>query len=212
MNELSDNMESLSVYAGAAELCKGCRKCELACIAAHQAGMTIKDAAKERKNLEPRIHVIKHGEAKMPLQCRHCESAPCAAVCPTRALTQGTDGELRMLDEYCAGCGLCVMACPYGAISLSKVKMSEEEQASLERVEPRKVAVSCDMCREWRAREGKKVTACMEACSFKVLHLVPTKELRRALREGAAPRCLPPALPPPPEPPATAGAQPAAEA
>jgi carbon-monoxide dehydrogenase iron sulfur subunit len=179
-------MNSPQVYAIAAdaEKCKGCRRCELACIAAHN-NLTQKEAVKERKNFEPRVHVIKTETLKVPVQCRQCANAPCAAVCPLEALQQLEDGTIVMRPEYCAGCGLCVMVCPYGAISLTKVKMSEEEQASLGRTEPRRIAARCDLCLEWRAREGKEITACMEACPAGVFAFVPVEEYHRSLQEGA---------------------------
>jgi carbon-monoxide dehydrogenase iron sulfur subunit len=188
------NTTQLCAIVADAGKCRGCRKCELACIAAHN-DLTLKEAIKERKNLEPRVHVIKTDTVKVPVQCRQCENAPCARVCPLEALQQRENGEIIMRPEYCAGCGLCVMACPYGAISLSRIKMSEEEQAGMGRAEPRRIAVRCDLCQEWRAREGKEITACMEACADGVFAFIPLEEYHNALREGALPRRMPPAVP-----------------
>ena len=36
----------------------------------------------------------------------------------------------------------------------------------------REVAVRCDMCRAWREENGKKITACMEACPVRALSMV----------------------------------------
>ncbi|MDR2160540.1 MAG: 4Fe-4S dicluster domain-containing protein [Desulfovibrio sp.] len=182
-------MSETPVYAVFAdpEKCKGCRKCELACIAAHN-NFTLKEAVKERKNFEPCVHVIKTATVKVPIQCRQCEDAPCARVCPLEALQQRENGEIVMRTEYCAGCGLCVMSCPYGAISLSCVRASEEELASLGRAAPRRIAVRCDLCREWRAREGKELTACMEACPAGVFAFTLAKEYHKALSAGVLPR------------------------
>jgi carbon-monoxide dehydrogenase iron sulfur subunit len=187
------NTTDVCAIVADAEKCKGCRKCELACIAAHN-GFTLKEAIKERKNFEPCVHVIKTDTVKVPVQCRQCADAPCAQVCPLEALQQRENGEIVMRPEYCAGCGLCVMVCPYGAISLSNVRMTEEEQASLGRTEPRRIAMRCDLCREWRAREGKEITACMEACPAGVFAFMPVEEYHKALREGVPPRGLPPTV------------------
>lgn len=173
------------IYADA-DKCKGCRKCELACIASHNH-MTIKEAVKVRKDFEPRVHVIRTDTIKMPVQCRQCDEAPCARVCPTQALVQNEDGKIVMRTEYCAGCGLCVMVCPYGAVTRTFVKITEEEKARLERNEPRLVAVRCDLCREWREEEGKEVSACVEACPAGALRMIPVDEYRRIMRERMVP-------------------------
>lgn len=170
------------IYANS-DKCKGCRKCELACIASHN-GMTMKEAVKVRNEFEPRVHVVKTDTIKMPVQCRQCDEAPCASVCPTQALMQGSDGNIVMRTEYCAGCGLCVMACPYGAVTRTFVKITEEEKARLDRNEPRLIAVRCDQCQEWRKAEGKEVSACVEACPFGALRMIPVEEYR-AIMAGA---------------------------
>ena len=59
--------ERYVIYANA-DKCRGCRKCELACIASHNC-MTIKEAVKARKELEPRVHVVRTDTIKMPVQC-----------------------------------------------------------------------------------------------------------------------------------------------
>lgn len=161
--------------------CRACKKCELACIASHN-GVTIKEAAKMRKDHEPRVHVVKTENLKMPVQCRQCEEAPCALVCPTHALIQNKGEKVIMRTEFCAGCGLCVMACPYGAISKTFVEVTEDEKKRLERKDPRLISVRCDLCEQWRASEGKEVTACVEACAFGALSMMPIEEYRAMMR------------------------------
>lgn len=171
------------IYADS-DKCRGCKKCELACIASHN-GVTIKEAAKLRKDHEPRVHVVKTDTIKMPVQCRQCEDAPCALVCPTHALIQENHGKVIMRTEFCAGCGLCVMACPYGAISKSFVEITEGEKEHLARKDPRLISVRCDLCEQWRASEGKEVTACVEACSFGALNMMPLEDYRALIRGEA---------------------------
>ena len=101
------------------EKCKACRRCEIACIAAHH-GLTFKEALKKRDELVARVHVVKSGSVKSPISCRQCENAPCARICPTGALQQD-DGIVTMNAQICSGCQLCIMACPYGAISLESI-------------------------------------------------------------------------------------------
>ncbi len=171
------------IYADA-DKCRACRKCEVACIASHN-DLTIKEALKNRKDYTARVHVVKTDAIKMPVQCHQCAEAPCAAVCPTQALVQNDNGKIIMRTQFCAGCSLCIMACPYGAIDRAFIKLTEEEKARLDRSEPRIVAVRCDQCTEWRSKEGKNVSACMEACPAGALRMVPVEEYRRIICDGA---------------------------
>ena|GEM_PF-667254 len=162
--------------------CRACRKCELACIASHN-DMTMKEAVKNRKLFTPRVQVVKTDSVKMPVQCHQCRHAPCARVCPTKALVQ-VDGVVRMRVQYCAACKLCMMACPYGAISLSFIGLPEEDEGGREL--RRRVAVRCDLCADWRAREGKAQSACVEACPLHALVMVPLPEDEDAGGAGCA--------------------------
>lgn len=44
--------------------------------------------------------------------------SPDTAVCPTAAITRGVDGVAEVSPETCIACGLCVVRCPVGAISI----------------------------------------------------------------------------------------------
>ena len=48
----------------------------------------------------------------VPLQCMHCEDAPCVAVCPTGAAFIGADGIVGVDHGRCIGCLYCMAACP----------------------------------------------------------------------------------------------------
>ena len=47
----------------------------------------------------------------IPLQCMHCEDAPCAAVCPTHATYTTDSGVVLVNEEKCIGCNRCMEAC-----------------------------------------------------------------------------------------------------
>lgn len=149
--------------------CRACRKCEVACIAAHH-GMSFKEALKKRNELVSRVHVIKQGSLKVPVSCHQCANAPCVRVCPTGAL-RSDDGLVHMQVQHCIGCKMCILACPYGAISLETMGLPEEGETMAQRT-LRTVAVRCDLCVEWRKREGKSMPACVEACPAKARSLV----------------------------------------
>ncbi|MDL5362121.1 4Fe-4S dicluster domain-containing protein [Halalkalicoccus sp. NIPERK01] len=55
------------------------------------------------------------GETSLPMQCYHCENAPCVSVCPTNALQKKDNGFVEVVDDLCIGCQYCLSACPFGA-------------------------------------------------------------------------------------------------
>ena len=63
----------------------------------------------------PRLHVTRTPQGIMPIQCRHCEDAMCALVCPVRAITH-TANSIQINERLCIGCKMCALACPYGNI------------------------------------------------------------------------------------------------
>lgn len=176
--------------------CRACRRCEVACIAAHH-GMSFKEAMKHRDELVSRVQVVKTDGFKTTVRCHQCDHAPCANVCPTGALQQDPDGRIIMRVQYCVACKMCIAACPYGTITLDTIGMPTvdgEEGETLAQRARREVAVRCDMCRAWRMQNGKRITACMEACPAHALSLVladgsvveaPAPEKKPAAVEGA---------------------------
>lgn len=90
-------------------LCIGCNTCMAACTLVHKAAGL---------QSHPRLTVMRNATHTAPVLCRQCEDAPCAQVCPVRAIQQ--DGDAVVLNEtLCIGCKLCAMACPFGAITPS---------------------------------------------------------------------------------------------
>ena len=84
----------------------------------------------------------------MPLQCRHCEDAPCVAICPTKALHRAApDSPVTIDHERCIGCTCCVLVCPFGVISYDSANRS---------------IIKCDQCSE-RVERGER-PACVSAC------------------------------------------------
>jgi carbon-monoxide dehydrogenase iron sulfur subunit len=85
------------------------------------------------------------------MQCRHCEDAPCVAVCPSKALFKEAGGSAEnivVLDSgLCIGCKWCIEVCPFGVIKMNKSGSA---------------VIKCDLCVE-RLRAGEK-PACVAAC------------------------------------------------
>ena len=83
----------------------------------------------------------------LPVQCQHCEDAPCEQVCPTKATYHHPSGVVLVNEKTCVGCKYCIEACPYGA------RIYNEHLG---------VANKCWLCLDWVLGGGKP--ACVQAC------------------------------------------------
>ncbi len=152
------------------EKCLACKSCEIACAVAHSKSKVLEEAITERPTPQRRVAVEAAGEFAVPLQCRHCEDAPCISICPTAAIHRHeADGPVLIEQDRCIGCKFCLMVCPFGAIDVST---------------DGKVMLKCDLCIE-RTKAGLE-PACVEACPTGALKLVDEKELAAHKRRLAA--------------------------
>jgi len=121
--------------------CTGCELCALAC-SFRFAG--------EFSPTKSMIHVVRfHPLINIAVACQHCREADCVRVCPTESLSQcDQTGRIIVNKDKCSGCGWCVKACPYGAISLNTNS---------------KLAFTCDLC------EGEERPLCVEVCPSEAL-------------------------------------------
>lgn len=171
--------ENVMIYANA-QRCLGCHSCEMACAVSHGGDSGLFDAVKQQLPLHPRMKVVVAGDVNLPMQCRQCDNAPCALVCPTGACRQ-SNGQVQINEANCVGCKLCVMVCPFGSIT---VRRSEQQKSYS--VTNQGVAQKCDLCVTWRAEQGKSQTACIEACPTKAISLVDMQTYRQALIQARA--------------------------
>jgi len=152
------------------EHCLGCRSCEMACALAHSESKDLRGAVKEHPLPQRRVMVETAGAYGLPLQCRHCEDAPCMMICPSEAIYRETDlGPVLIDADRCIGCKMCIVACPFGVIEFSP---------------DGGVAVKCDQCIERTAAGGDP--ACVEACPTRALVFVDIDEYNRRKRQAAA--------------------------
>jgi len=150
--------------------CLACRACELACALEHSKSKDLFQAIQEEPRPAPRVRVEAAAGAAIPLQCRHCEEAPCVTICPTEAMHKlGPEQPVLVDDERCIGCKLCIMVCPFGVVTLRN---------------DGKVALKCDLCLE-RTSEGLD-PACVSACKTGALKFLSVAELAKKKRQAAA--------------------------
>jgi carbon-monoxide dehydrogenase iron sulfur subunit len=128
--------------------CLACHSCELACAVEHSASKDLVQALQEDPPPVARVYVEDIDGTGVPLQCRHCEDAPCVSVCPRKAIEKLGSGQSVIIDaEKCTGCNFCVAACPFGVVVVP---------------DDRKTAVKCDLCPQ-RIKEGLE-PACVSVC------------------------------------------------
>jgi len=152
------------------EKCLACKSCEIACALVHSKSKVLEEAVAESPKPQRMVTVEPAGEFGVPIQCRHCEAAPCVEICPTGAIQrQSEEGPVVVEKELCIGCKLCILICPFGVL-----RIGSEGRA----------IIKCDMCLE-RMEEGQE-PACVEACPTKALKLVSLEEVTKTKRKEAS--------------------------
>jgi len=138
--------------------CSGCRMCELVCSFTHER---VFNPAHSRI----RVVTLEAELIDYPVTCRQCTNPPCQKACPTNAIeTNYSPLEAnRIHEELCIGCGECVSACPFGAITIPAGE---------------KFPVLCDLC------GGNP--QCVEYCPMKVLTFTSDEELAQRKKKKVA--------------------------
>lgn len=148
--------------------CLGCKSCEIACAVEHSASRDLFQAIHETPRPLTRVHVGQGAGFAVPLQCRQCEDAPCMTVCPTQALYRANADSPVVLDQdRCIGCTWCVLACPFGVITLD---------------DKSRAIVKCDQC--FARVEAGKLPACVEGCPARALQFKTIEEVNADKRRA----------------------------
>lgn len=127
--------------------CTGCRSCETVCSLQN---------SQECSPYKSRIRIIRDPEngVNIPVTCIHCEKPVCKSICPTKAITRDENtGIVKIDNETCIGCKLCVYVCPIGAPNY----VAEEG-----------ITFKCNLC------DGDPV--CVKFCTRNAIRYVPASE------------------------------------
>ncbi len=153
--------------------CSGCKSCEVACFAEHNksnngVGNTVGTV---EVPVSPRLYVT-HLTPTIcgPIQCKHCEDAPCVNICSKGAISK-VDGVTVIDTNKCIGCKDCMLACPFGAITLSDTFENKKPVMQSDNKSVKKTAIKCDLC-----AQNPDGPSCVRACPNKALSLIDPKE------------------------------------
>lgn len=155
--------------------CIGCRTCEIACALAHGPGDALAKGTVDQ-GFNPRLKVVKTAKITAPVQCRHCEDAPCANACPNKAIVN-TKQTIQVDETVCIGCKNCILACPFGVMDIVPQVVEGETcvQNGLKLVseegihdKANMVALKCDLC-----IQRPQGPACVEVCPMNAF--IPVK-------------------------------------
>lgn len=127
-------------------MCSECKDCITACEKEH-------GTARAKKS------------STIPIFCLQChpDKAPCARICPTGAIRE-ENGSLKVEEDACILCRLCLIACPIGIIAIDEEKKSAQK---------------CTLCME----TDRILPACVEACKDNVLKVFSIKELEELKKD-----------------------------
>ena len=193
--------------------CIGCGACTLACRAENNIPTVSKEEQMYGRDLQwlriDRYLSLDKQLRYVPMACRHCEKAPCEAVCPVNATQHTTSGLSAMVYPRCWGTRYCAAACPYHARTFNFRDYASGESQKTQRphnpqvtVRSRGVMEKCTYCVQRinaasSAKQGTPQTACQQACPTGAIRLInlcesplPPRVLCSFDADGTQPRTL----------------------
>ena len=168
----------------------GCDACVTACNEEHGLGDETQSGPRQQTQYIRKVELRNKATGashSLPMMCQHCETPPCADVCPTGASFKRADGIVLVDRHICIGCRYCMMACPYKARSFVHESLDDQQPYT-----PRgKGCVeSCTLCVHRIDLGG--IPACAEACGVEGNGAIlfgdlndPDSEIARAVAEHA---------------------------
>ena len=93
--------------------CIGCHACSTACKSENEVPLGVHRTWVRTAEVGTYPDVTRRFQVT---RCNHCETSPCATICPTSAMHKRDDGIVDFDKDACIGCKACMQACPYDAI------------------------------------------------------------------------------------------------
>ena len=130
------------------EKCDGCNKCVEAC---------------EQVNHESSIFLHKMDSGYHAIVCQQCINPSCIKGCFRDAIYR-EEGIVKIDQDRCIGCRLCMLMCPIGSITYTEDQMLKCQQQCME--------------------NGEEIPSCVSACEAGCLEVVNVKDFANGLQQG----------------------------
>lgn len=158
------SMESKKIFCDISK-CQGCKTCELACAVEHSASkdlfLALLESPLPKKRRDTQF-IEQH--VSCSISCQYCQDPPCVEACMASCISKDEKSEKVEIDQTrCVGCSMCIMVCPFAAIS-SQAGIGEKSLA---------LALKCDLCPD------RDSPACVDSCPSKALSFETRSEFEK---------------------------------
>jgi tetrathionate reductase subunit B len=152
------------------DICNGCYNCQVACKDEHVANDWSPIAKPQPDTGQFWVKVTDLVQGTSPKVrvrymhhiCQHCEDAPCATACVSKAIYRRDDGIVIIDPSKCTGGRQCLDACPYGVIYFNR---------------DLNIAQKCTFCAHL-LDDGWKEPRCVDACPTGALRFGEEEDLK----------------------------------